>query len=144
MGDKGTLVLTEESAELKPYDEEWSFSYPLESWPKDTKDPFIAAHKNDPSADVGAYEKQPHRKPQSMQQTAEGTEDHMRNWFEAIKRRAQPIENVDFGCGTAVACHMANISYHEKQRVFWNAEKGELAGDKGPVDMYWPGGEKAV
>jgi predicted dehydrogenase len=143
MGDKGTVVLTEESAELKPYDEEWTFEYPLESWPKDTKDPFIAAHKNDPTADVGSYKKQPHRKPESMRQTAEGTEDHMRNWFEAIKTRKQPIENVDFGCGTAVACHMANISYHEKQRVFWNAEKGELTGDKGSVDMYWPGGEKA-
>jgi predicted dehydrogenase len=144
MGDKGTLVLTEESAQLKPYDEEWSFGYPLESWPKDTKDPFIALHKNDPTADVGTYEKQPHRKAQFTNQTAEGTEDHMRNWFEAIKTRKQPIENVDFGCGTAVACHMANISYHEKQRLFWNAEMGELTGDKGPVDMYWPGGEKAT
>jgi hypothetical protein len=38
----------------------------------------------------------------------------------------------------------SNISYHEKQRVFWNAEKGELTGDKGPVDVYWPGGEKAA
>jgi hypothetical protein len=138
------VVLTEESAELKPYDEEWSYSYPLESWPKDTKDPFIAAHKNDPAADVGSYKKQPHRKTQFTGQTAEGTEDHMRNWFEAIKSRGQPIENVDFGCGTAVACHMANISYHEKQRVFWNAEKGELTGDKGPVDTVWPAGGKAA
>jgi predicted dehydrogenase len=144
MGDKGTLELTEQSAQLKPYDEEWDFGYPLESWPKDTKDPFIVAHKDDPTADVGTYEKQPHRQPQSMRETAEGTEDHLRNWFEAIKTREQPIENVDFGCGTAVACHMANISYHEKQRVFWNAKKGELTGDKGPVDMYWPGGERAA
>jgi predicted dehydrogenase len=154
MGDKGTLVLTDglgvsdkptygQYAQLKPYEDEWDFSYPLTSWPKDTRDPFMAAHKNDPTADIGTYKEQPHRKPQSMQQTAEGTEDHMRNWFNAIKTREQPIENVDFGCGTAVACHMANISYHEKQRVFWNVEKGELTGDKGPVDMYWPGGEKA-
>jgi hypothetical protein len=39
---------------------------------------------------------------------------------------------------------MANISYHEKQRVFWNAEKGQFTGDKGPVDMYWPSGAKAA
>jgi predicted dehydrogenase len=126
MGDKGTVVLTEESASLLPYDEEWGYSYPLESWPKDLKLQFIAAHKNDPTADVGTYRKQPHRKPQNFPQTAEGTEDHFRNFFAAIKSRQQPIENVDFGCGTAVACHMANISYKEKKRVFWDAQNMEL------------------
>jgi len=137
------VVLTEESAQYKPYDEDWEFQYPLESWPKDTKGSFLAAHKNDPNADIGTYHQQPHRQPETMRQTAEGTEDHMRNWFEAIRTRKQPIENVDFGCGTAVACHMANISYHEKQRVFWNAEKEQLTGDKHPVDMDWPKGKRA-
>jgi predicted dehydrogenase len=126
MGDKGTVVLTEESASLLPYDEEWSFEYPLESWPKDTKDPFIAAHKNDPTADIGTYRKQQHRKPQNFMQKAEGTEDHFRNFFACVKSRQQPIENVDFGCGTAVACHMANLSYRKKQRLFWDAQKLEL------------------
>jgi predicted dehydrogenase len=126
MGDKGTVVLTEESASLLPYDEEWGFEYPLESWPKDTKAPFMAAHKNDPTADIGTYRKQPHRKPQNFMQKAEGTEDHFRNFFACVKSRQQPIENVDFGCGTAVACHMANLSYLKKQRLFWDAEKLEL------------------
>jgi len=126
MGDKGTVVLTEESASLLPYDEEWGFEYPLESWPKDTKDPFMAAHKNDPTADIGTYKRQPHRKPQNMRQHSEGTEDHFLNFFAAVKSRQQPIENVDFGCGTAVACHMANLSYLKQQRLFWDADKLEL------------------
>ena len=126
MGDKGTVVLTEESASLLPYDEEWGYEYPLESWPKDTKDPFMAAHKDDPTADIGTYRKQPHRKPQNMRQRAEGTEDHLLNFFAAVKSRQQPIENVDFGLGTAVACHMANLSYLKKQRLFWDADKLEL------------------
>jgi predicted dehydrogenase len=126
MGDKGTVVLTEEAASLLPYDEEWAYDYPLESWPRDTKDPFMAAHKNDPTADIGTYKKQPHRKSQYLRQRAEGTEDHLRNFFAAIKSRQQPIENVDFGCGTAVACHMANLSYLKKQRLFWDAAKLEV------------------
>ena len=126
MGDKGTVVLTEESATLLPYDLEWSYGYPLDSWPRDLREQFVAAHKDDPLADVGTYHKQPHRKRQVFQQTAEGTEDHVRNFFESIKTRRQPIENVDFGCGTAVACHMANISYREKKPVFWDADKAEL------------------
>ena len=66
----------------------------------------------------------------------------MRNFFECVKSRKPPVESVDFGCGTAVACHMANISFHEKQRVTWDAEKGELTGDRVAVDVYWPGPEK--
>ena len=135
MGDKGTIVLTEESAQLLPYDEEWSFVYPLESWPKDTRGPFVEAHKDDPTADVGTYSKQTHRAKENFVQNAEGTEDHFRNFFECMKTRNQPIENVEFGCGTAVACHMANISYREKQRVFWDADKSKLTGDRGKVNV---------
>ena len=127
MGNKGTVVLTEESASLLPYDETWEYGYPLESWPKDLREPFTAAHKDDPKADIGTARKQRKRRGQNFRQTAEGTEDHFRNLFESIKSRQQPIENVDFGCGTAVACHMANISYKEKKRVFWDADKLELS-----------------
>lgn len=134
-GDRGTIVLTERSAALQPYDVEWSYEYPLDSWPADLKHQFIAQHKNDPLADVGTYDEQPHRHPQSCQQTREGTKDHILNFFQAIQSRKQPIEDVDFGCGTAVACHMANISYREKQQVFWNAAQNTLTGAKGPVDM---------
>ena len=142
MGDRGTVELTEEGASFKPYDEEWDFRYPLESWPVDTKGQFVAAHKDDPTADISTCDKPEPRAQQSMRQTNEGSVDHMRNWFEAIKSRRQPIENVDFGCGTAVACHMANVSYHEKQRVYWHASEGKLTGEKGEVDMYWPGPKK--
>ena len=126
MGDKGTVVLTEDGATLLPYDEVWEYRYPLESWPKDLKDQFIAAHKSDSTADVGTGWRRAHRKPEKFRQSVEGTEEHIRNFLECIKSRQQPIENVHFGCGTSVACHMANISYREKKRVFWDAEKMEL------------------
>ena len=126
-GDKGTVELTEWSANLVPYNPVEDYGYPLESWPKDTKDKFIEEHKDDPLADVGTAEKQPKRKKESFSQKAEGTEDHFRNLFECIKTRKQPVEQVQFGCGTAVACHMANISYREKRKVSWDAQKLELS-----------------
>jgi hypothetical protein len=126
MGDKGTVELTEWAANLLPYNPVEDYLYPLEAWPKDLKDKFVEAHKDDPLADVGTAAKQPKRKKESFSQKAEGTEDHFRNFFECIKTRKQPIENVEFGCGTAVACHMANLSYKEKKRLFWDAQKLEL------------------
>jgi predicted dehydrogenase len=126
MGDKGTVELKEWGATLEPYNPLEDYLYPLEAWPKDLKDQFINEHKNDPLADVGTAKQQPQRQRETMTQQAEGTEDHFRNLFECIKTRKQPVENVEFGCGTAVACHMANISYREKKRVFWDAEKSKL------------------
>jgi len=127
LGDKGTVELTEESATLIPYNPVEDYGYPLESWPKDLKEHFIAEHKNDPLADIGTAREQPKKSPEKHNQSREGTEDHMRNFFDCVHTRQQPAENVEFGCGTAVACHMANISYREKKRVFWDARELRLS-----------------
>lgn len=126
MGDKGTVELREWATNFIPYTDIEAYSYPLESWPKDTKQQFMEAHRNDPLADFNGAGQKPQPKRESFPQTAEGTEDHIRNFCECVKSRKQPIENVDFGCGTAVASHMANISYRERRRVFWDAQKLEL------------------
>jgi predicted dehydrogenase len=127
MGDKGTVELTEESATLTPYNPQEDYSYPLESWPQDLKERFISEHKNDPIADIGTASRQPKKEPQKHAQSREGTEDHMRNFFACVHSRQQPVEHVEFGCGTAVACHMANLSYREKKRVFWDARELRLS-----------------
>ncbi len=125
-GDKGTVDLLEWSATLLPYNPIEEYEYPLESWPKDLKAQFIAEHKNDPLADVGTAKQQPQRQKEELKQTAEGTEDHFRNFFSCVKSRQQPVEHVEFGCGTAVACHMANLSYrNDRKRVLWDSKKLE-------------------
>ncbi|MFN7993407.1 MAG: Gfo/Idh/MocA family oxidoreductase [Bryobacteraceae bacterium] len=127
MGEKGTIELTEESAKLLPYNPREDYNYPLESWPKANKDQFIAEHKNDPVADVGTANQQPKREAVTFTQQREGTQDHFKNLFESIRSRRQPIENVDFGCGTAVACHMANLSYRQGgRRALWDAAKEKV------------------
>ncbi len=128
MGDKGTIEMSEDraSAVLTPYNLVEDYNYPLESWPKDLKDKFIAEHKDDPTMDIGTAAKQPKRQPEKFFQDREGTEDHIANFLQCVHSRQQPIEHVQFGCGTAVACHMANLSYREKKRMFWDAQELRL------------------
>ena len=125
MGDKGTILLTEEDVTLLPYDLLWEYRYPIETWAKDQRDVFMAAHKNDPLADIGTGWKRPKRPKQKLTQRAEGTKDHIHNFLECVRTRQQPIEPVEFGCGTAVACHMTNMSYRQKKTIVWDAEKRE-------------------
>ena len=77
-----------------------------------------------PIADVGTAAQQPKREPVEFKQSREGTEDHFKNLFECMRTRKPPVENVDFGCGTAVACHLANLSYRQGgKRLAWDRDK---------------------
>ncbi len=44
-------------------------------------------------------------------------QDHMANWIECVRTRKTPNAPVEIGYRSAVAAHMANISYRQKQRV---------------------------
>ncbi len=44
-------------------------------------------------------------------------QDHMANWIDCVRTRKTPNAPVEIGCRSAVAAHMANISYRQKQRV---------------------------
>jgi predicted dehydrogenase len=43
--------------------------------------------------------------------------NHMGNWIECIRNRKQPNGTVEVGYLSAVACHMANLSYKQKRRI---------------------------
>ncbi|MGZ4032989.1 MAG: Gfo/Idh/MocA family protein [Tumebacillaceae bacterium] len=45
------------------------------------------------------------------------TQDHMANWIDCVRTRKTPNAPVEIGYRSAVAAHMANISYRQKQRV---------------------------
>jgi len=44
-------------------------------------------------------------------------QDHMRNWIECVRSRKQPNAPAEIGYRSAVAVHMANLSYKRKQRI---------------------------
>jgi predicted dehydrogenase len=44
-------------------------------------------------------------------------QDHMANWIDCVRTRKTPNAPVEIGYRSAVAAHMANISYRQKQRV---------------------------
>lgn len=50
-------------------------------------------------------------------QGATPDQSHMQNWIDCIRRRKRPNAPVELGYKSAVAVHMANISYRSKKRV---------------------------
>jgi hypothetical protein len=50
-------------------------------------------------------------------------QNHMANFVDCVRSRKQPNASVEIGYLSAVAGHMANISYRKKERVTWEMAK---------------------
>lgn len=48
--------------------------------------------------------------------------DHMANWLACLRSRKEPNAGVVDGHYAAMACHIGNIAYRQKDRVVWNKE----------------------
>jgi predicted dehydrogenase len=51
-------------------------------------------------------------------------QDHMANWIDCVRTRKAPNAPVEIGYRSAVAAHMANIAYRQKQRVTLEMARG--------------------
>ena len=52
-------------------------------------------------------------------------QDHMINWIDCIRTRKTPNASVEIGYRSAVACHMANLAYRQKQRITLGMAKSQ-------------------
>ena len=56
------------------------------------------------------------------------TADHLANFFQAVETREHVVEDEVFGNNSAIACHMANHSYFDKNVATWDAAAGTIKG----------------
>jgi hypothetical protein len=55
--------------------------------------------------------------------------NHMRNFFECIKSREQPISDVYTHHRAMTTCHLANIAIRLGRSIEWNPETEQIVGD---------------
>jgi predicted dehydrogenase len=53
---------------------------------------------------------------------------HLWNFFQAVKSRKPVVEDAVFGNNAAIACHMANESFFQQKKVFWDASSMTIKG----------------
>lgn len=58
------------------------------------------------------------------------SEDHHKDWIEAIRKRSRPICDVETGHRTASVCTLGNLAYELKRPLEWNPEKEKFKKDK--------------
>ena len=57
------------------------------------------------------------------------SDDHGRNWLDAIKSRQRPICDVEVGHRSATVCHLANLGYQLRRPLTWDPVKEQFVGD---------------
>ena len=121
VGPEGVLTIGGDSVTLarRPYPKE----------PGQTSDTFAKATQEAFMTDYRAnYPDRPQLRPghdevYTAPPRYESTEDHFRNFFEAIRTRRPVVEDAAFGMRAAGPALLANHSYVENRPIGWDAEK---------------------
>ena len=58
------------------------------------------------------------------------SDNHYRNFIEAVKSRRDPIEPVEVGHRTASLCHLGNIAMRLRRKLRWDPAKEEFPADE--------------
>lgn len=66
---------------------------------------------------IGYYPEAVNRPEAAALQGEETDTNHMQNWIDCMRSRKSPNAPAELGYRSAIACHMANISYRGKRRV---------------------------
>ena len=98
--------------------------YALIGWPKKNREDYLATWSADhPNA----------KPPQPIADEAfalpHGYNDtlvHEQSFFDAVRSRKQPVENVHFGNSAAIGCHLANASYFAQGPARWDTAAGRI------------------
>ena len=61
--------------------------------------------------------------------------DHMRNFFECLVTREDPISDVYTHHRAMTTCHLANIAIRLERKLHWDAQREEITGD--PAANLW-------
>jgi predicted dehydrogenase len=109
-GEKGTLKASVYGYQFTPLERgaqpiEKPVAYELDQYPEDKDEKDLERH------------------------VAPAIRGHMRDMLAAIDKRSKPVADIEQGCISTVACHLANLSMDLGRSFTWDAAKGQVVGD---------------
>jgi predicted dehydrogenase len=123
MGTEGTLTF--DSTRLVYYAEPMleDYTYSTNSWPKATREKFAELHDVDP-ASMRPRSTATMTRPEPQVIAVAGTEatqQHLTKFYESVRTRTEPVENVEMGHLCATVGHMVNLSHKQRREMRWDS-----------------------
>jgi predicted dehydrogenase len=121
VGPEGVLTIGDNSVTLSRRPAAREPGQTAESFAKATQDAYMKEYRT-------KYPDRPELQPRADEtyaapQRYNSTEDHFRNFFDAVRTRRPVVEDAAFGLRAAGPALLANLSYFESRAIGWNAEK---------------------
>jgi predicted dehydrogenase len=120
VGPEGVLTIGDNSVTLSRRPAAREPGQTAESFAKATQDAYMKEYRV-------KYPDKPELQPRADEtyaapQRYNSTEDHFRNFFDAVRTRRPVVEDAVFGLRAAGPALLANLSYFESRAIGWNAE----------------------
>ena len=120
VGPEGVLTIGDNSVTLSRRPAAREPGQTAESFAKATHDAYMKDYR-------AKYPDKPELQPRADEtyaapQRYNSTEDHFRNFFEAVRTRRPVVEDAVFGLRAAGPALLANLSYFESRAIGWNAD----------------------
>jgi len=121
VGPEGVLTIGDNSVTLSRRPAAREPGQTAESFAKATQDAYMKEYRV-------KYPDKPELQPRADEtyaapQRYNSTEDHFRNFFDAMRTRRPVVEDAVFGLRAAGPALLANLSYFESRAIGWNADK---------------------
>jgi len=68
--------------------------------------------------------------PEDLKKRLPEINNHIQDWFNAIKERTRPIADVEIGHRSAIVCHLGNIARWTGRPLRWDPESETFPGDE--------------
>jgi len=121
VGPEGVLTIGDNSVTLSRRPAAREPGQTADSFAKAAQDAYMKEYRT-------KYPDRPELQPRADEtyaapQRYNSTEDHFRNFFDAVRTRRPVVEDAVFGLRAAGPALLANLSYFESRAIGWNAEK---------------------
>jgi predicted dehydrogenase len=125
-GKEATMTISGSSLSVVPQDTRpQPEGYSLNGWTAEDKKKYLDDwHAQHPQPAGALQPTETYAPPQGYDDTAE----HIANFFRAVETRERVVEDEVFGNNAAIACHMANHSYFNKNVATWDAATETIKG----------------
>jgi predicted dehydrogenase len=120
MGTEGTIEYNPNRCTYYPEPMRDSYGYSTRHFTEKARKLLVEKERLDPSS-LRPLASPPAGKPREFSAEGDATELHVKTFYQCIRDRKQPVEDVVFGAQAAAVGHMVNISYRNGKPVRWDA-----------------------
>jgi len=124
-GTEGTIEYNPNKSTYYPEPMRDGYAYSTRHFTEKARRTLVEKESLDPSS-MRPLSSPPSGTPREFSAEGDATDLHVRTFYDCVRERKQPVEDVAFGARAAAVGHMINISYRNGKAVRWDDARQQV------------------